>query len=37
MKKWKKLVLDANNLVEKSQRSIKHVEKLKEKLIKKKE
>ena len=35
MKKWKKLVVEANNLVEKSERSIYYVEKLKSKLIKK--
>ena len=37
MKKWKKLVIDANNLEMANERSIKHIEKLKDKLGKKKE
>ena len=32
MKKWKDLVVDANNLVLASERSIKHVEKLKDQI-----
>ena len=36
MKKWKKLVIDANNLEMANERSMKHIEKLKDKLGKKK-